>query len=79
MGHERPQATAWPGASPDRVRGPTEGVIAGQLLAGRHKGFRLGQYAVLDLLGRGGMGAVYEAEQRGTGRGPGRGSPRGAR
>src|ERR1700754_4691718 len=34
MGHERPQATAWPGTSPDRVRGPTEGVVAGQLLAG---------------------------------------------
>jgi eukaryotic-like serine/threonine-protein kinase len=35
---------------------------AGQLLAGRHKGFRLGQYVVLDMLGRGGMGAVYLAE-----------------
>src|SRR6476619_836907 len=31
---------------------------AQQLLAGRHKGFRLGPYAVLDQLGRGGMGAV---------------------
>ncbi|MBX9579477.1 MAG: serine/threonine protein kinase, partial [Gemmataceae bacterium] len=35
---------------------------AEQLLAGRHKGFRLGAYVVLDGLGRGGMGAVYLAE-----------------
>lgn len=33
-----------------------------QLLAGRHKGFRIGPYAVQDILGRGGMGAVYLAE-----------------
>ncbi|HEY1192309.1 MAG TPA: serine/threonine-protein kinase [Gemmata sp.] len=33
-----------------------------QLLVGRHKGFRIGPYAVQDLLGRGGMGAVYLAE-----------------
>jgi len=35
---------------------------ATQLLAGRHKGFRIGAHTVLDLLGRGGMGAVYLAE-----------------
>lgn len=35
---------------------------AQQLLAGRHKGFRLGAYVIQDLLGRGGMGAVYLAE-----------------
>jgi serine/threonine-protein kinase len=35
---------------------------ATQLLAGRHKGFRIGAYVIQDLLGRGGMGAVYLAE-----------------
>ena len=35
---------------------------AAQLLAGRHKGFRIGPYVILDLLGRGGMGAVYLGE-----------------
>ncbi len=35
---------------------------ARQLLAGRYKGFRLNQYVVQDIIGRGGMGAVYLAE-----------------
>jgi serine/threonine protein kinase len=35
---------------------------AKQLLAGRHKGFRLGSYLIRDLLGQGGMGSVYLAE-----------------
>ncbi|MBX9585557.1 MAG: serine/threonine protein kinase [Gemmataceae bacterium] len=35
---------------------------AEQLLAGRYKGFRLGAYLIQDVLGRGGMGAVYLAE-----------------
>ncbi len=35
---------------------------ATQLLAGRHKGFRVGQHVIRDMLGRGGMGAVYLAE-----------------
>src|SRR5438105_2394038 len=35
-----------------------------QLLQGRHKGFLLGPHVVLDLLGRGGMGAVYLAEHQ---------------
>jgi serine/threonine protein kinase len=36
---------------------------ASQLLAGRHKGFLLGAYKVLEPLGTGGMGAVYLCEQ----------------
>jgi serine/threonine-protein kinase len=35
---------------------------AAQLLAGRHRGFRIGQYVIQNLLGRGGMGTVYQAE-----------------
>lgn len=35
---------------------------ARQLLAGRYKGFRINQYVVQDIIGRGGMGAVYLAE-----------------
>jgi serine/threonine-protein kinase len=35
---------------------------ADQLLAGRYKGFRIGAYVIRDLLGRGGMGAVYLGE-----------------
>ena len=35
---------------------------ARQLLAGRYKGFRIGQYVVQDIIGRGGMGAVYLAK-----------------
>ena len=37
---------------------------ADQLLLGRHRGFILGPHVVLDLLGRGGMGAVYLAEHQ---------------
>ncbi len=35
---------------------------AKQLLAGRHRGFFLGSYKILDQLGQGGMGSVYVAE-----------------
>ncbi|MBY0460317.1 MAG: serine/threonine protein kinase, partial [Gemmataceae bacterium] len=43
-------------------RGLITSFQAGQLLAGRYKGFRVGPYVIQDLIGRGGMGAVYQAE-----------------
>src|SRR3972149_4108529 len=35
---------------------------ADKLLAGRHKGFRLGKYKLLGQIGKGGMSSVYLAE-----------------
>lgn len=43
-------------------RGVLTAFQARQLLAGRYKGFRIAQYVVQDIIGRGGMGAVYLAE-----------------
>ena len=41
---------------------------AERLLAGRTAGFLLGQYRILDQIGRGGMGRVFKAEHRTMGR-----------
>jgi serine/threonine-protein kinase len=41
---------------------------AERLLAGRTQGFQLGQYKILDQIGRGGMGRVFKAEHRTMGR-----------
>ena len=41
---------------------------ARMLLAGRSRGFRLGDYVVRDQIGQGGMGSVYLGEHRTLGR-----------
>jgi serine/threonine-protein kinase len=41
---------------------------AERILVGRTAGFQLGQYRILDQLGRGGMGRVFKAEHRTMGR-----------
>jgi serine/threonine protein kinase len=61
---EGPELPPEPGRAAEMLvrRGVLTRFQAKQLLAGRHKGFRLGAYVILDLLGQGGMGAVYLAE-----------------
>jgi serine/threonine protein kinase len=44
------------------------GFQAEQLLKGRHRGFVIGKYKLLDRIGVGGMGQVYLAEHTGMGR-----------
>src|SRR5579885_2741200 len=68
-------------ADPDRVPdGPTRAAAmlikagkltqfqAKQLLAGKYRGLVLGQYRLLDHIGKGGMGSVFLAEHPGMGR-----------